>query len=143
MRTNNGTTNLRNSALACDIRCGVNLQSAAQSSSIPYSEAAHRAVIALRCATSNRPFNFVSDKYYLLEIDMLRPGTHLPSPDTVSDDIKDIYNGISSQVRDYFKVCLISEDPYSHFSAILFTWFSDFFPSRVYNVYFANFSVLL
>lgn len=106
MRTSNGTANLKNSALTCDFQCGTNLLPGTLSSSIPYSEAAHRAVIALRCATSNRPFNFVSDKYYLLEIDMLRPGTHLPSPDTVSNDIKDIYHGIASKVRDYFKVCI-------------------------------------
>ncbi|KIK75066.1 hypothetical protein PAXRUDRAFT_90816, partial [Paxillus rubicundulus Ve08.2h10] len=69
----------------------------------PY-KAAHRAVIALRCATHQRPFNMVNDKYYKIEIQMLCPGTELPHPTTVSRDIKDLYTGLAGDVRAYFMV---------------------------------------
>ncbi|KAJ7809114.1 hypothetical protein B0H14DRAFT_2271746, partial [Mycena olivaceomarginata] len=40
---------------------------------LPYSLAAHRAILAMRTATSNRPFNIVTDKYYRTEVELLRP----------------------------------------------------------------------
>lgn len=36
---------------------------------------------------------------------MLRPGTIVPHPTTVSDDIKHLYVELSKVVRAYFKVC--------------------------------------
>ncbi|EJD08420.1 uncharacterized protein FOMMEDRAFT_68048, partial [Fomitiporia mediterranea MF3/22] len=88
----------------CDVERGVYASSRSSGNSLAYSEATHRALLALRCAKYNRPFNFVRDKYYSLEVEMLRPGTTLPSPDTVSGDIKSLYQGLSIQVRNYFKV---------------------------------------
>lgn len=70
----------------------------------PYSPAAHRALIALRCAKNNRPFNAVLDEDYQDEIRMLRPGTVLPSPITVSRDINEIYLEMSRHVKNYFTV---------------------------------------
>ncbi|EJD02978.1 uncharacterized protein FOMMEDRAFT_84858 [Fomitiporia mediterranea MF3/22] len=102
MGTKNGTSLLLNSAIACTNSRGHTTN--ATQPPIIYSEAAHRTLIALRCAKSNRPFNFVKDCYYALEVAMLRPGVSLPSPDTVSSDIKAIYTGLSIQVRNYFKV---------------------------------------
>ena len=52
-------------------------------SAIPYSEANHRALIALHCAKSARPINMVMDEDYLAEVEMLHPGTVVPSPNTV------------------------------------------------------------
>lgn len=75
---------------------------------IPYSPAAHRAFIALRSAKSNRPFNAVADEDYLGEVQMLRPGAVLPSPITVSRDIRMIYEEMSRKVREYFIVSIIS-----------------------------------
>jgi len=71
-----------------------------------YSPAAHRALIALRCAVSKRPFNSVSDPLYAQEVQMLRPGTKLPSPSTVSRDIAAMYEGGSNIVKRYFSVSL-------------------------------------
>ncbi|KAJ7911010.1 hypothetical protein B0H13DRAFT_1615091, partial [Mycena leptocephala] len=56
-----------------------------------YTLAHHRALIALRCARSHRPFNSVKDELYLEEVELLRPGTHVPSPSTVSRDVQTLY----------------------------------------------------
>ncbi|KAF8958351.1 hypothetical protein BDZ97DRAFT_1668734, partial [Flammula alnicola] len=77
------------------------------SATIPYSQAAHRALIALRCAKNSRPFNIVDDEDYRTEVQMLRPGTTLPRPKTVSRDINSIYLELSQHVRQYFIVSLI------------------------------------
>lgn len=73
----------------------------------PYTYATHCALIALRCAKSFRPFNMVSDQDYLLEVLLLRPGTKVPSPSTVSCDIRHIYEQMAIHVRNYFSVCSI------------------------------------
>jgi hypothetical protein len=72
----------------------------------PYSEAAHRTIIALRSATSHHPFNTVADKYYKMEVELLRPGTKIPFPKTVSLDINTLYLELSKDVWAYFKVCI-------------------------------------
>jgi hypothetical protein len=74
---------------------------------VPYSAAGHRALIALRAAKSGRPFNSVLDEDYQDEVRMLRPGTVLPSPITVSRDINSIYLEMSCFVRNYFLVRLL------------------------------------
>ncbi|KAF9524139.1 hypothetical protein CPB83DRAFT_774337, partial [Crepidotus variabilis] len=72
----------------------------------PYSPSAHRALIALRSAKSNRPYNSVSDEDYHLEVEMLRAGVsqRLPAPITVSRDVKAIYIEMSKHVAKYFEV---------------------------------------
>ncbi|EJD07937.1 uncharacterized protein FOMMEDRAFT_39481, partial [Fomitiporia mediterranea MF3/22] len=58
----------------------------------------------LQCARNNHPFNHVKDKYYIAEVDMLWPGTLIPSPATIFKDIKHVYEGLSVKVCNYFKV---------------------------------------
>ena len=72
----------------------------------PYSEAAHRALIGLRCAKSHRPFNSVLDDDYQTEVQMLRPGTKIPHPMTVSRDVNAMYFEMSKHVRNYFQACI-------------------------------------
>ncbi|EJC99096.1 uncharacterized protein FOMMEDRAFT_94586 [Fomitiporia mediterranea MF3/22] len=105
MKTNNGTGNLLCTAQVCDSQRKVFSSMTAPELSIPYSEATHQALIALRCAKSNRPFNSVKDKYYGLEVNMLCLGTVVPVPSTILKDIKHIYEGLSVNVCNYFKVC--------------------------------------
>ncbi|KAJ6632312.1 hypothetical protein B0H10DRAFT_1772265, partial [Mycena sp. CBHHK59/15] len=69
-----------------------------------YTPAHHRALIALRCARSHRPFNSVKDELYLEEVELLWPGTHIPSPSTVLRDVQTLYLEGSKQVKEYFKV---------------------------------------
>src|SRR4051794_3182393 len=69
-----------------------------------YTPARHRALIAMRCASSHRPFRSVADLFYLQEIEMLRPGTVLPSPLTVSRDVNAIYQYGSLKVKEFFEV---------------------------------------
>jgi hypothetical protein len=101
-----GTKNLHDGIKACNNRTGTTTADAAvQPTGEPYSPAAHRTLIAMRCAKNHRPFNSVSDEDYQAEVEMLRPGTVLPAPSTVSRDIKAIYLSMSIMVRTYFAVC--------------------------------------
>ena len=72
-----------------------------------YTEHRHRALIALRCAASHRPFNEIEDNLYLEEIEMLRPGTIPPSASTVSRDLQTLYQKGSILVVEYFSVCFL------------------------------------
>lgn len=77
-----------------------------------YSYLKHRALIATRCAASKRPFNSVTDPYYIQEVEMLRPGTKLPSPAMVFQDIKLMYG--AEVVCEYFLVCDLSSLDSTH-----------------------------
>lgn len=109
--TSSGTSNLLKSARACDARLVSSAQAAAASLPPPlaleYSKPNHRAMIALRCAANQRPFNMVADELYQAEVSMLRPGTVLPSPATVSRDSQHLYLELSKSVSDYFVVCFV------------------------------------
>lgn len=77
-KSSHGTTQLLKTARECDTARGLVI---AQRSTAPeYSPAARRAIIPMRTATSNQPFNFVEDKYYKMEVELLRPGIIIPSP---------------------------------------------------------------
>lgn len=108
MNTGAGTSNLLAGIRACDKRHGIDSLSALSTAkpgkvvNITYSEAAHRALIALRCARNQRPFNIVNDPLYEAEVRMLRPGTTLPSAETVSRDTQLLYHEISRSVKDHF-----------------------------------------
>jgi hypothetical protein len=103
MKTGDGTSNLQKSVDTCLKKQGKKRDKPV-TPSIPYSEAAHRALIALRCANDSRPINMVLDKDYLAEVEMLRPGTHVPHPVTVQRDLLHIYAQASIAVRNYFMV---------------------------------------
>ena len=105
MSTGHGTKNIQDGVKVCNKNVlGVTGTTAVRSTGQPYSLAAHRTLIAMRCAKNHRPFNFVLDEDYRAEIEMLRPGTILPGPQTVSRDIKSIYAEMSKNVQHYFKV---------------------------------------
>ena len=71
---------------------------------MPYSEANHHALIALHCAKSAHPINMVTDEDYLAEVQMLRPGTIVPSPNTVQWDLTHSYTMASVLLMNYFVV---------------------------------------
>ncbi|KAL1706233.1 hypothetical protein EV121DRAFT_201909 [Schizophyllum commune] len=102
MHTSDGTQALISTAKACDKARGMSLGMDAPP--IAYSPMAHRALIALRSATSHRPFNMVRDRFYTEEVQMLRPGTTLPSPATVSSDLKHLYKGMAANLGQYLAV---------------------------------------
>lgn len=102
-KTGEGTSNLVRTMNICLEAQGITpLRNT--NTTIPYSVAAHRALIAMRCAKNSRPFNAVLDEDYIAEVAMLRPGTILPSPITVSRDINEIYLEMSHHVKSYFSV---------------------------------------
>jgi len=105
MKTGDGTTKLQKSALVCDVLQGVAAPAMVATPTF-YTPAAHCTIIAMRSATSNHPFNAVTDKYYKMEVEMLRPGTIIPHPTTISQDIKHLYVELSKTVRQYFKVSI-------------------------------------
>lgn len=106
MGSRDGTGNLRKAMLKCPKHTQAQLVAGSHSeaNSTSYSPAAHRVLIALRCATSKWSFNSVSDPLYANEVQMLRPGTKLPSPSTVSCDVTILYEKGSSMVKQYFLV---------------------------------------
>ncbi len=87
MATSQGTTNLRRTNKQCFDRRGVkdpsdssaNAQQDLHNSVSRYTPSRHQAILALRCATSHRPFQIVADPYYLKEVELLRPGTVVPT----------------------------------------------------------------
>ncbi|KAJ3560171.1 hypothetical protein NP233_g11011 [Leucocoprinus birnbaumii] len=85
MSANVGTSNLLAGIHKCDARHGVDAQDVTSTRSanmaVPYSPAAHCAAIALRCATSQCPFNI--------------RGTKIPSAEQVSRDTCILYREIS------------------------------------------------
>jgi len=68
-----------------------------------YSPARHRALLALRSAASKRSYNIVNDPWYMAEVEMFRPGTIIPSADTVAEDLHRLYLGYAPLVRKYFE----------------------------------------
>ncbi|KAG9080749.1 hypothetical protein FS749_007915 [Ceratobasidium sp. UAMH 11750] len=92
LRTGDGTQNLLNTARACDRQRGILIPAdASLYPALSYSMARHRAILALRCARDRRPFESVVDELHQQEVELLRPGTQLPSLATVSEDIRRIY----------------------------------------------------
>jgi hypothetical protein len=105
-KTGNGTTDMQKSVTECDATHGVTATSLTSSMGT-YTPGTHHVIIAMKSATSNRPFNAVRDKYYRMEVEMLRPGTKIPHVTTVSLDIKLLYVELSKTVCDYFKVSVV------------------------------------
>ncbi|KAG6821833.1 hypothetical protein H0H92_000600, partial [Tricholoma furcatifolium] len=65
---------------------------------------ATRAHIALWCAESNQPMNVVNDRQFKTLMQAGRPGTSLPSPTTVSRDIKAAFKACRVQIDKILKV---------------------------------------
>ncbi|KAG9079673.1 hypothetical protein FRC06_007593 [Ceratobasidium sp. 370] len=104
-KTGDGTTKLRKGAEKCSQRhLGHSADDTATSEVVvpPYSEAKHRAILALWSAHSHRSFASLTDKFHRMEVEYLRPGTTLPSSSTISRDVKTIYAKYAPRVREYF-----------------------------------------
>ncbi|KAF6749030.1 hypothetical protein DFP72DRAFT_819607, partial [Ephemerocybe angulata] len=99
---------LINGIRSCDKRRGETStwteKKASKERGLPYSEANHRAVVALRCAENQRPYNMVEDRLYKVEVEMLRPGTTPPKPATVSRDVQRLFIDMAVLVAQYFMV---------------------------------------
>jgi hypothetical protein len=105
MQSGHGTKNLQEGLRACHNRTGDGTGNAAtRVPSVKYTPANHRTLIAMRCAKSHCPMNSVADEDYWTEVEMLRPGTVLPHPSTVSRDMRSLYLTWSVLVQTYFAV---------------------------------------
>jgi hypothetical protein len=108
MKTGHGTSNLGHQAAACLEKQGV--VTTAQGSKLslpPYSPVYHQVLLALRAAKYARPVNMYTDEEYLKEVELLCPGTTVPSPDTVGEDIQDLYQGTSVHIMQSLMVWII------------------------------------
>ena len=99
-----GTSNLQKAADACLWKQGIELQKNTSADAIPYSESGHCVLIAMRCAKQSRSTNSVLDEDYRWEVEMLCPGTKVPYPMTVQQDLIHIYEHASTWVVNYFLV---------------------------------------
>lgn len=111
MQTSDGTTNMGRKVKSCLERRGISAagmskgaQQTLEKSVSQYTKARHRTLIALRCAIDKRPYDSISDELYIEEVDLLRPGTKLPSPSTVSRDVQALYSEGGKRVKEYFAV---------------------------------------
>ncbi|KAI0028503.1 hypothetical protein K488DRAFT_6151, partial [Vararia minispora EC-137] len=107
--TSHGTSNLAVGVKNCDRTRGATEGVVAMSNSsmvvVPsFTDARVRALLAMECATGNRPFTFVNDQFFRYYTEMLRPGTSLPSRTTLSLDIKLIHTVVGERIRVYFMV---------------------------------------
>jgi hypothetical protein len=101
-----------------------NAQQMLENSISTYSPFHHRAIVAVCCAASHHLFNSLADPYYLKEVELLHPGTVIPSPQTVSHDVQAIYQEASKHIKEYFSVSgylsdiflltIVSEIQWSH-----------------------------
>lgn len=69
-----------------------------------YSEAKHRALLAIRCPRDWRSLESVVDDLHNREVELLRPGTKLPVSATVSNNVSNIYLDASQRVAKYLQV---------------------------------------
>lgn len=85
---------------------------------LSYSHSNHRTLIVAYCAASKCLFNSVADPYYVQEVEMLCPGTRLPSPAMVSRDVKAMYSVGAEVVHKDFLVHNLS---HCDFNALVLT----------------------
>lgn len=130
-KTSSGTSNIKATAEQCDRAHGNAPEPATSTSLVPsYTPASLRTAIAMYCATSHCPFAYVHDKWYKYQVEMLRPGTPIPDPATVSRDAKALYLKLSVMVKAYFAVrVLLSRSSYP--SKPIRTRRSGIFPSTL------------
>ncbi|KAG8684222.1 hypothetical protein FRC08_013804 [Ceratobasidium sp. 394] len=55
------------------------------------------------CAVNHCPFHTVSDPLFIDIVDLLRPRTSVPCPQTVSSDLSHIYNKLSTDIQESFQ----------------------------------------
>ncbi|KIJ93440.1 hypothetical protein K443DRAFT_112063 [Laccaria amethystina LaAM-08-1] len=106
MKSEDGTTKSLKDIKQCEEKQGI-YQPQPASSSVPYTVENHHALIALHCAKHARPMNEILDDDYQTEVDMLCPGTVVPHPTIIQQDLINIYVHMSTFVMNYFLVCLI------------------------------------
>ncbi|KAH7322321.1 hypothetical protein B0J17DRAFT_549455, partial [Rhizoctonia solani] len=115
LRTGDGTHNLLTTAKACDRHCDVLVTIHANATGRvgrlnilgpdeEFSDPLHVALLAIECAHDRRPFNAVTNDLRHAQVQLLRPGTHLPTAATVSNHVRRIYEGVSFNVAQYLQV---------------------------------------
>lgn len=101
-----GTSNFRAATTLCNRRRGKGTP--AQSPLPEYTEARHRAIIAVHVSACKRLFHSVEDPEYLEELRLVsrNPDIKVPSQETVQDGVKRLYVGLAPLLTAYFEVCL-------------------------------------
>ncbi|KAF8983845.1 hypothetical protein BDQ17DRAFT_1261037 [Cyathus striatus] len=109
MDTDHGTKNLKTGMESCEKFQQDETDSSTLSSvpTIPYSPINHQTLLVLQCADSMWPFNIVNNKFYQMQVQMLCPGTKLPSCNTIQRDTIHLFKAMSLHVQQYFQVIFI------------------------------------
>ncbi|KAJ6550438.1 hypothetical protein DFH09DRAFT_1168882 [Mycena vulgaris] len=89
LKMKQGSSNLGDAAKKCE---GAREQLTASTVVVPYNEARHRAICAIRCAANKCSFASQDDEWYRLEVELLRPGTIPPSSKIVAHDMGILYS---------------------------------------------------
>ncbi|KAF8758656.1 hypothetical protein RHS01_02406 [Rhizoctonia solani] len=103
LNTGAGTTVLLHGADDCDEARGVLATNKKANLVKEYSPAYHRGLLSLWGACSHRSFDSLTNKFHQAKVELLRPGTKLPSSVTLSWDIKLIHTQYIPKVWEYFK----------------------------------------
>ncbi|KAJ7654258.1 hypothetical protein B0H17DRAFT_956989, partial [Mycena rosella] len=69
-----------------------------------YNEVQHHTITAIWCAANKCSFASQDDKWYRLEVELLRPRTTPPSSKIVARDMEILYSEYAKAVRWYFEV---------------------------------------
>lgn len=72
-----------------------------------YTDAGFRVFLALWTAASHRPFNIVNDPYLIRAFRMLNDRVQVPSAQTLSRDVKDIFKICGKKVKLLLNVSLL------------------------------------
>ncbi|KAH9884326.1 hypothetical protein C8Q73DRAFT_625428, partial [Cubamyces lactineus] len=104
LKLKDGTTNFLNTARSCDQQRGIG--PSPLSPLPPYTEARHRALIAVHLSARKRPFHSVEDPEYGKELRLVSQNRSLrtPSQETVRDDVERLYEGFAPRLTAYFEV---------------------------------------
>jgi hypothetical protein len=70
-----------------------------------YLDSMYIALLAMECAYDRRPFSAVTSRLRRAQVQILRPGTHVPTAATISNYVRRIYEGASIDVARYLQVC--------------------------------------
>ncbi|KAK1223122.1 hypothetical protein PQX77_014009 [Marasmius sp. AFHP31] len=102
-KTGHGTTWLKDTMGACNKTRGIATSESMELGlcGLTYSIIVHRTILALWTVHSHCALKIVGDHFFKLHVELLRPGTALPCPNTVSEDVKRLYIGLSVCLQAY------------------------------------------
>ncbi|KAG8688792.1 hypothetical protein FRC11_004751 [Ceratobasidium sp. 423] len=125
LQTGDSTHNLLSTARACNDRHGVSAVAESSAgvsllgSDVEFSEVLHIALLAIECTRDHHPFSSVTSDLRQAEVQLLHPGTQLPTAATISNYICHIYARASVDVAKYLQLRAICLDNASNNNTLI------------------------